>query len=128
MAYAPSREGLRLLESILRRLEPMTDTLEDSIEPLVTEAPVPFSSPLDAVTIEGNNNSFREEVAAAPAVFTHRARRRSIFASLLDALRHSRRIQARRFLHQHRHLISSYERRRAFDPASSPESSKHVDQ
>jgi len=95
----------------------MTDTLEDSIEPLVNEALVPFSYALDAMT--------SEQVAA---VSTHRARRRSIFASFLDALRHSRRVQARRFLHQHRHLISFYEGCRAFDPPSSPESREHFDQ
>jgi hypothetical protein len=118
----------RLFESILPRSEPMTDTLEDSIEPLMNEALVPFSNALGAVTIEGNDHSLREQVAAAPAVSPHRARRRSIFASFLDALRHSRRVQARRFLHQHRHLISFYERSRAFDPPPSPESREHVDQ
>jgi hypothetical protein len=35
----------------------MTDTLEDSIEPLMNEALVPFSNALGAVTIEGKTTS-----------------------------------------------------------------------
>jgi hypothetical protein len=46
---------------------------------------------------------------------------KSILASFLAALHHSRRIQARRVLRQYRHLIDQSDQRIAFDPQSSLE-------
>ena len=51
----------------------------------------------------------------------------SIFASLLGALHHSRRLQARRALHQHRHLISPHDPRQTLDILNL-EGSEHVGQ
>jgi hypothetical protein len=51
----------------------------------------------------------------------------SIFASILDALHHSRRIQTRRVVTQYRHLISPHDPRRALDLLNL-EGSEHVGQ
>ena len=39
-------------------------------------------------------------------------RRKGLFASLLNVLQHSRRLQARRVIHHHRHLFDSANQRR----------------
>jgi hypothetical protein len=46
---------------------------------------------------------------------------KSLLASFLAALHHSRRIQSRRVLRQYRHLIDHGDQRTAFDPQSNPE-------
>ena len=53
--------------------------------------------------------------------------KRGFFASILAALHHSRRLQARRVLRQHRELISRCEQRTAF-LSPNPENRGHVDQ
>jgi hypothetical protein len=46
--------------------------------------------------------------ASAPiAVFGQKSRRAGLFTRIMEALHHSRRIQARRFLRAHRHLVGS---------------------
>ena len=52
---------------------------------------------------------------------------KSLFASLLDALHHSRRIQAQCVLRQYRHLMSHGDQRRAI-PQTNLENRDHVDQ
>ncbi len=52
---------------------------------------------------------------------------KSLFASLLDALHDSRRIQARRVIAQYRDLISHGDQRTAFPPTNL-ENRDHVDQ
>jgi hypothetical protein len=47
--------------------------------------------------------------SATPAISRAASTRQSPFAWLLDALRHSRRLQAQRFLGEHRHLIARSE-------------------
>jgi hypothetical protein len=47
--------------------------------------------------------------SSTPASSQTRPTRKSLFASLLEALHHSRRLQAQRVLAQHRHLIARYE-------------------
>jgi hypothetical protein len=42
-------------------------------------------------------------------------RRKGLFASLLSVLKHSRRLQARRVIHQHRHLVERANQRRTHE-------------
>jgi hypothetical protein len=51
--------------------------------------------------------------SARPVISIRPSRRKSIFAFILDALHHSRRIQSRRVLRQYRHLISHGDQRTA---------------
>jgi hypothetical protein len=54
--------------------------------------------------------SFSTSIASSPPVISEaKPTRKSLFATLLDALHHSRRLQAQRVLAQHRHLIARYE-------------------
>ncbi len=64
---------------------------------------------------------------ARPLISIRPSRRRSIFAFVLDALHHSRRIQSRRALRQYRHLISHGDQRIAF-PQPNLEDRDHVNQ
>jgi hypothetical protein len=52
----------------------------------------------------------------------------SFFASLIAALHHSRRIQARRTLRQYRHLIDQGHQRTACNPQPNVKERHHVDQ
>jgi hypothetical protein len=65
--------------------------------------------------------------SARPAISTGPSRRKSIFAFMLDALHHSRRIQSRRMLRQYRHLIFHGDQRIASSQPN-PEGRGHVDQ
>jgi hypothetical protein len=47
-------------------------------------------------------------IAVSGALRGQKSKRRSIFASLIAALQHSRRLQARRVLRQYRHLIAAH--------------------
>jgi len=47
--------------------------------------------------------------SSAPAISNRTTRRKGLFASLLEALHHSRRLQARRIIRQYRHLLASSE-------------------
>jgi hypothetical protein len=54
--------------------------------------------------------SFSTSIASStPAIFQNEPTRKSLFASLLEALHHSRRLQAQRVLEQYRDLIARYE-------------------
>ena len=54
--------------------------------------------------------SFSTSIASSPpAISEDRSTGKSLFARLLEALHHSRRLQAARVLAQHRHLIARYE-------------------
>jgi hypothetical protein len=64
---------------------------------------------------------------ARPVISIRLSRHKSIFAFLLDALHHSRRIQSRSALRQYRHLMSHGDQRTAlFQP--NLENRDHVDQ
>jgi hypothetical protein len=52
-------------------------------------------------------------------------RPKGLFASFIEALHHSRRIQARRILQQNRHLMSSATHRDSFDQKPYPEGRKN---
>ena len=47
--------------------------------------------------------------SSPPAISQDKSTGKSLFARLLEALHHSRRLQAQRVLVQHRHLIARYE-------------------
>ncbi len=64
---------------------------------------------------------------AQPAISIRPSRRSGIFAFVLDALHHSRRIQSRRVLQQYRHLISHGDQRTALTQPNL-EDRDHVDQ
>jgi hypothetical protein len=49
---------------------------------------------------------FSTSTFSSPAISEDTPKRRSLFASLLEALHHSRRLQAQRALRQYRHLIA----------------------
>ena len=59
-----------------------------------------------------------------PVISRNTPTRKSLLASLLEALHHSRRLQARRILGQHRHLIARPE---TADANASVEGGEHVD-
>ena len=48
-------------------------------------------------------------VSSPSAISEDKPTRRSLFASILEALHHSRRLQAQRVLAQYRHLIARHE-------------------
>ena len=64
---------------------------------------------------------------ARPVISIRPSRRMSLFALVLDALHHSRRIQSRRVLQQYRHLISHGDQRTALAQPNL-EDRDHVDQ
>ena len=65
--------------------------------------------------------------SARPVISIRPSRRTSIFAFILDALHHSRRIQSRRVLRHYRHLISHGDQGTAF-PQPNLEDRDHVNQ
>jgi hypothetical protein len=68
--------------------------------------------------------SFSTSIASStPAISQHVPTAHSPFASLLDALHRSRRLQAERVLAQYRHLIAKYE---PPAPTSNAEGDDHV--
>jgi hypothetical protein len=57
-------------------------------------------------------------LAGSQGVFDHHRRRRSLSTFLLEALHHSRRLQANRILRQHAHLITKPDQRVVSDTPS----------
>jgi len=49
-----------------------------------------------------------ETISVASAFSSHQGRRK-LFAAIIDALHHSRRLQAERIIRQYRHLLASSE-------------------
>lgn len=61
-------------------------------------------------SFEMSRASFSTSIASStPAISQNKPTSMSLFASLLEELHHSRRLQARRVLAQYRHLIARYE-------------------
>jgi hypothetical protein len=71
--------------------------------------------------------SFPAAAVTPAATISSGSRPKSIFASLLDALHHSRRVQTRRVLTQYGHLVSPHDPRQTLDLLNL-EGSEHVGQ
>jgi hypothetical protein len=63
---------------------------------------------------------------AAPTPSRQGSERRGFFASLVDVLHHSRRLQAESILRQYRHLIANADERAAFNQLSNLEDRDNV--